>query len=354
MRHADLGRSGLRLPRVVFGAWAIGGWNWGGASDEASIRAIHASIDVGANAFDTAPVYGFGRSEEVLGRALRGRRNEVLLLTKIGLRWDDERGDVSFDTVDDGGTRRIVRRNARADSVRLEVERSLTRLGVETIDLIQVHWHDPATPLGETMEALVALRKEGKVREIGVSNFDVPLLEAAQAALGAVPLASTQPKYSLVVRDIERDVLPHCARENIGVIVYSPLEQGLLSGKVPSSRAFVDKDGRSRRATFKAGNRELVNDVIERVLLPIARAHDATIAQVAIAWTLAQPGVTAAIVGARKVEQARENAAAADIQLSSDEQIALRSAFEALSLDLRRPVALGARLKGYLARLLGR
>lgn len=354
MRHADLGRSGLRLPRVVFGAWAIGGWGWGGADDEASIRAIQASIDAGANAFDTAPVYGFGRSEEVLGRALRGRRDDVLLFTKIGLRWDDERGDVSFDTVDDNGTRRIVRRNARADSVRLEVERSLTRLGVETIDLLQVHWPDPATPLSETMETLVALRKEGKLRAIGVSNFDVPLLKSAQSALGAVPLASTQPKYSLVVREIERDVLPYCAREDIGVIVYSPLEQGLLSGKVTSSRAFVDKDGRSRRTTFKSANRELVNDVLERVALPIARAHGSSIAQVAIAWTLAQPGVTAAIAGARTPEQARENAAAADLELSPDEQLALRSAFEGLSLDLRRPVAFSARVKSYFARLLGR
>ncbi len=354
MRHADLGRSGLRIPRVVFGAWAIGGWGWGGADDEASMRAIHASIDAGANAFDTAPVYGFGRSEEVLGRALRGRRNEVLLLTKIGLRWDDPRGEISFDTVDDGGTRRVVRRNARADSVRLEVERSLTRLGTETIDLLQVHWPDPATPVAETMETLVALRKEGKLRAIGVSNFDVPSLKAAQAALGDVPLASTQPKFSLVVRDIERDVLPHCARQSIGVIVYSPLEQGLLSGKVTSSRAFVGQDGRSRRATFKSANRDLVNGVLERVARPIARAHDATLARVAIAWTLAQPGITAAIVGARTPEQARENAAAADIRLSPAEELALRTAFEALSLDLRRTVAFSARVKGYLARLLGR
>lgn len=354
MRHADLGRTGIRIPRVVFGAWAIGGWGWGGADDAASIRAIHASIDAGANAFDTAPVYGFGRSEDVLGRAIRGRRGEVLVFTKLGLRWDDEHGEVAFETVDDTGARRVVRRNARPESVRVEVERSLARLGVETIDLIQVHWPDTRTPVAETMAALLSLRDAGKVRAIGVSNFDVPLLESAQAALGAVPLASTQPKYSLVARDVEADVLPHCARAGIGVIVYSPLEQGLLTGRVASDRSFAPSDGRSRRPTFRTTNRAQVNSALESVAAPIAREHGATVGQVAIAWTLAQPGVTAAIVGARTPEQARENAAAADVVLSREEEAALRRAFESLKLDLSRPIDARGRLKGWIARLLGR
>ncbi|MBL8861869.1 MAG: aldo/keto reductase [Planctomycetes bacterium] len=354
MRHARLGRSDLRVPRVVFGAWAIGGWGWGGADDEASIRAVQASIEVGANAFDTAPVYGFGRSEEVLGRAIRGRRADVLLFTKVGLRWDDARGDVAFDALDDRGVRRVVRRNARADSVRLEVERSLARLGVETLDLVQVHWPDPRTPVAETMATLLDLRREGKVREIGVSNFDVPLLRVAQEALGAVPLASTQPKYSLVARDIERDVLPHCAREDIGVIVYSPLEQGLLTGRVGAARAFGEADGRSRRATFRARNRALVNAALELAAAPVARAHAATLGQVAIAWVLAQRGVTAAIVGARTAEQARENAAAAELDLSAPESDALRAAFESLPLDLTRAVSFSARIRGLVGRLLRR
>lgn len=354
MRHAELGRTGIRVPRVVFGAWAIGGWGWDGADDDASVRAIHASLDAGANAFDTAPVYGFGRSEEVLGRALRGRRESALVFTKIGLRWDDERGDVSFDSVDDRGVRRVVRRNARADSVRAEVERSLERLGCATVDLIQVHWPDPQTPIAETMDALLALRKEGKVRAIGVSNFDVPQLEAARAALRGVPLASTQPKYSLVARDVERDVLPWCAREGVGVIVYSPLEQGLLTGRVTAARSFGEKDGRSRRATFKDANRAQVNAALASVAEPIARRHGATLGQIAIAWTLAQPGVTSAIVGARTPEQARENAAAGDIVITTEDERALRSAFESLNLDLRKPLAPKSRLKGWLGRLLGR
>jgi aryl-alcohol dehydrogenase-like predicted oxidoreductase len=354
MRHAELGRSGMQIPRVVFGAWAVGGWGWGGADDEMSIRAIHASIDVGANAIDTAPVYGFGRSEEVVGRAIRGRRSEVLVFTKVGLRWDDERGDVAFETTDEKGIQRVVRRNARPWSVKHEVETSLERLGIETIDLIQVHWPDPKTPIAETMGALLALRDAGKVRAIGVSNFDVAQIGQTRAGLGDTPLASTQPKYSLVARDIERDVLPDCVREGVGVIVYSPLEQGLLSGRVPADRVFEPTDGRSRRATFRPENRARINAALESVAAPIAERHRATIGQVAIAWTLAQPGVTAAIVGARTPDQARENAAAADIALSAEEATSLRRAFEALRLDPSRPASGRGRLKSWVARWLGR
>lgn len=354
MRHAELGASGIRVPRVVFGAWAIGGWNWGGTDDAGAIRAIQASIDAGANAFDTAPVYGFGHSEEVLGRAIRARRAEVLICTKVGLRWDADHGEVAFKSTEPGGVQRVVRRDARPESVRLEVERSLARLGTDVIDLIQVHWPDVHTPVEDTMAALAALRDEGKVRAIGVSNFDVPLIERAQRALAPVPLASTQPKYSLVARDVEKAILPHCAREHVGVIVYSPLEQGLLTGRVPADRAFPEGDGRSRRPTFRASNRALVNAALAEVAAPIARSHGCTLGQVAIAWTLAQRGVTSAIVGARTVEQARENAAAADVVLSVEEERALRVAFESLALDLRRPVAFRSRLKGLIARWLGR
>lgn len=354
MRHAQLGRSDLCIPRVVFGAWAVGGWGWGGADDEASVRAIHASIDAGANAFDTAPVYGFGHSEIVLGRAIRDRRDEVIVCTKIGLRWDDERGDVAFETTDEKGIQRVIRRNARPWSVQHEVDKSLQRLGIETIDLIQVHWPDPKTPIAQTMGALLELRAAGKVRAIGVSNFDVAQLAEAQAGLGDIPLASTQPKYSLVAREIERDVLPYCVRESVGVIVYSPLEQGLLSGRVPAERTFDESDGRSRRATFRTENRARINAVLREVATPIAERHGITLGQLAIAWTLAQPGVTSAIVGARTPEQARENAAAADVILTREDESALRRAFESLQLDLRKPGAARSGLKGWIARLRGR
>jgi aryl-alcohol dehydrogenase-like predicted oxidoreductase len=202
---------------------------------------------------------------------------------------------------------------------------------------MQVHWPDAATPIEDTMGALLDLRRQGLVREIGLSNHGVDLLVRAKRALagteqGRVPLASTQPKYSLLARDVERDVLPWCHDESVGVLVYSPLEQGLLTGKVPASRSFDSTDGRHKRATFEAANRAKVNQVVESVLRPMAETHRATCAQVALAWVIAQPGVTAAIAGARTAAQAEENAGAAALQLSAAELAQVRSAFEALQL----------------------
>ncbi len=354
MQRRELGRSGIEVPAVVLGAWAIGGWNWGGADDEQSVRAIQASIDAGANAIDTAPVYGFGRSELVVGRAIQGRRRDVVLMTKVGLRWDDERGEVAFQALDDDGVRRTVRRNARPWSVKEEVEHSLKRLKVDVIDLIQVHWPDPQTPVEQTMEALLALRQAGKVRAIGVSNFDVPLLERAQSALGDVPLASVQPKYNLVARDVESGLLAHCRENGIGAIVYSPLEQGLLTGRVPAARTFPESDGRHKRPTFQPGNRARVNALLDTVVRPIAKRHGADVGQVVLAWTIAQPGVTAAIVGARTPEQARENAAAGDLRLEAQDLASIRTAFEALRLELPAKRAPAGRLRSLLKRLTGR
>ncbi len=340
------------MPVVVFGAWAIGGWNWGGSDDEAAVRAIQAGIDAGMNAIDTAPVYGFGRSEEVVGRALAGRRERARVLTKVGLRWDDPRGTKYFETVDQDGVAREVWRNSRPDSITREVEQSLARLRCSELDLVQIHWHDPSTPLAESLGALLELRRRGLVRAIGVSNFDVKLLEETRRALGDVPLASDQPKYSLVAREAEREVLPWCAKNGVGTLVYSPLEQGLLTGKVDAARTFPKSDGRHKRGTFTAENRARVNAVLERVVRPIAERHRATIGGVVIAWTVAQPGVTSAIVGARNAEQARENAAAGELRLASEELGAIRKAFEELELAGIAGVSPG--LKGLVKRLLGR
>jgi aryl-alcohol dehydrogenase-like predicted oxidoreductase len=266
-----------------------------------------------------------------------GRRDRVLVLTKLGLRWDDTQGQLWFETKDQNGVPRSVYRTARPESVRHEVEQSLRRLRIECIDLMQVHWPDAATPIEDTMGALLDLRRQGLVREIGLSNHGVDLLVRAKRALagteqGRVPLASTQPKYSLLARDVERDVLPWCHDESVGVLVYSPLEQGLLTGKVPASRSFDSTDGRHKRATFEAANRAKVNQVVESVLRPMAETHRATCAQVALAWVIAQPGVTAAIAGARTAAQAEENAGAAALQLSALELAQVRKAFEALQL----------------------
>jgi aryl-alcohol dehydrogenase-like predicted oxidoreductase len=350
MQRRQLGRSEIHVPVITFGAWAIGGWNWGGTDDEKAVRAIQAAIDAGIDAIDTAPVYGFGHSEQIVGRALRGRRERVIVMTKVGLRWDDTRGDLFFKTVDQDGIEREVRRNARPWSVTREVEDSLVRMGIETIDLIQVHWPDASTPIAQTMEALLDLKRAGKVRAIGVSNFKPEMLEEAQAALGDVPLASDQPKYNLVSREIEQDVLPWCRARDVGVIVYSPLDQGLLTGKVTAERTFATSDGRHKRPTFAADNRARVNALLQRVVQPIAARHRASIAQVVLAWTVAQPGITSAIAGARTPEQAIENAKAGDLELSPAELIEIHGAFEALELSTPGT----SRLKRFVKRILGR
>ncbi|MCP3915542.1 MAG: aldo/keto reductase [bacterium] len=327
MQLRTLGETDLSIPPIVFGAWAIGGWCWGGADDEQSIEAIRASIDAGASAIDTAPVYGFGRSEEVVGRAIAGRTGEVVVMTKVGLRWDLTDGDRFFETEDGNGDSITIYRNSRPESIRWEVEQSLARLGVERIDLCQVHWHDPTTPIEDTMGALAALVGEGKIRAVGVSNYTVEQMQEAQRALGAVPLASDQPKYSLVARGIEADVLPWAREHSVGVLAYSPLEQGLLTGSVRADRRFPPGDARNKRPTFQPAFRSRVNDILDSVVAPIAERHGASIGQTVLAWTIAQPGMTAVLVGARSAAQARENAAAGAVQLEPAECAAIDAAF---------------------------
>ena len=333
MNRRRLGQSPLEVPTVILGAWAIGGWQWGGSDDVAAVHAIQAGIDAGMNAIDTAPIYGFGHSEEIVGHAVGGRREEVLLLTKVGLRWDDPRGEFYFKSADLSGKPREIWRNCRPDSIVTEVEQSLRRLRTSYLDLVQIHWHDPTTPLADSMGALARLVEQGKVRAVGVSNFPPALLQEAQLELGSIPLASNQPKYSLVAREAENRILPWCREHGIGAIVYSPLEQGLLTGKVPAQRSFPLDDGRHKRATFTPENRARVNALLEREVLPIARRHKATLAQVVLAWTVAQPGVTSAIAGARTPEQALENAAAGSLVLDPLELGTIRLGFEQLQLS---------------------
>ncbi len=348
MQRRRLGRSDLQVPVVCFGAWAIGGWQWGGHDDERAVRAIQAAIDCGMDAIDTAPVYGFGHSERVVGRAIAGRRERVVVMTKVGLRWDDTRGQLAFETTDLQGRKLRVHRNCRPWSVRWEVEHSLQRLGVETIDLVQIHRPDLTTPIPDTMGALLELRREGKLREIGVSDFSVRMMEEAQRALGDVALASDQPKYNLLDRAIEREILPWAREREVGVLVYSPLEQGLLTGKVPAERTFSPDDARSGRGTFAPEARARVNAALDRSLRPIAKRHGATLAQVAIAWAIAQPGITSAIVGARTEEQVRENAAAGDLKLEAAELTELQASFEGVLPGANSPLK---RLEGFLWRL---
>lgn len=327
MQYRQLGQSELRVPTVIFGAWAVGGWYWGPQDDEESVRSLRAAIDAGITCIDTAPMYGMGHSEEIVGRAIQGRRDQVLIATKCGLRWDTPNEGVDYFVCKmPDGSEHPIRRNLHKRAILEEVEQSLRRLGIDAIDLYQCHRPDASSPVEETMDALVTLKDQGKIRAIGVSNFPPELLAEC---LEHGPLASDQPPYSLLGRDAEADVLPFCREHNVGVIVYSPLEQGLLTGKVTMDRAFPETDYRRNKPWFRPNNRRRVLDALEEIR-PIAEAHDATLAQLIIAWTVAQPGVTAAIVGARTREQARENARAGDLRLGADEVQQVRSVFERL------------------------
>ena len=329
-----LGQSSLSVSPVILGAWSYGGWYWGGAKDDASIRAIHASIDAGITSIDTAPVYGFGRSEEVVGRAIADRRERVQILTKVGLRWDTDEGAHFFDTSDAEGKTRRITRNLRPESIRLEVERSLTRLGVDHIDLVQCHWPDPSTPIPDSMGALAALVEEGKVGAVGVSNFSPEQMAEATASLGDVPLASNQPRYSLLHRQIERDVLPHARENAIGVIVYSPMARGILTGKVDLARTFPKGDGRADEPLYHPENRAMVLAALAQIE-NVASEAGCSLANLAVAWVLHQPGVTAALVGARTAAQAEENAAAMAVDLSSEVQERVRAVFEGVRINKR-------------------
>ncbi len=327
MELRALGRSDLRVPPIIFGAWAAGGWYWGGSDDDAAIAAIRRSLDLGMTCIDTAPMYGCGRSEEVVARAIEGRRAEAIVATKCGLRWDREEGEFFFEDVHPATKKPMrVYRNLRPASIAEECDRSLRRLRIERIDLYQCHWPDATAAVEDAMDAMVRLQEAGKIRAIGVSNFTP---DRIRRCLERGPVASNQPKYSLLTREIEADVLPFCRERGVASIVYSPLEQGLLTGKVGMDRTFPDDDYRSDQAWFKPPNRRRVLDALALVR-PIAERHGCTLGQLAIAWTIGEPGVTAAIVGARSPAQVEENAGGARVALAPGERREVRAAFEAL------------------------
>jgi len=326
MELRQLGKSDLKVTPVVFGAWAIGGWFWGGTDDAEAVTAIRAAVDAGINTIDTAPMYGFGHSEEIVGKALKGIRDKVIVATKCGLRWNRTDGDFHFVAQDEQNRSHRIYKVLKPDSIIEECELSLKRLNVDVIDLYQCHWPDTTTPIADTMGALMKLKEQGKIRAIGVSNFTPAMM---RECLTAAPLASDQPKYSLLAREIEADVLPFCRENGIGVIVYSPLAQGLLTGKVTMDRQFAPGDLRVNTPWFQPQNRQRVLDALGRIR-PIADAHRATLGQVAINWVINTPGVTSAIVGARNAAQVRENVHAAEFRLSEEEQSFIRSTFESL------------------------
>jgi len=305
MKTKRLGNSDLDITPIGFGAWAIGGsgweFGWGDQDDKDSIAAIHRALELGVNWIDTAAVYGMGHSEEVVGSALScwsGTRPYVF--TKCGLLWDDQG---------------YVHRDLHANSIRRECENSLRRLKVDVIDLYQIHW--PSEDLEEGWGEMARLQKEGKIRWIGVSNFDASQLRRAERI---AQITSLQPPYSLVRREIEPDILPYCQSHGIGVIVYSPMQSGLLTGAMTHERIakLPDSDWRSRDPEFRELKLSKNLALVER-LRKVGQKYGAPPGQIAVAWVLRNPAVTAAIVGARSAQQVEQNVGAADLHLSNDD-----------------------------------
>ena len=306
MEKRKLGNSTCEITRLGVGAWAMGGggWEfaWGPQDDNQSIESIHEALDRGMNWIDTAAVYGLGHSEEVVSRALEGRKSRPWVFTKCELVWNEQRQ---------------ISRSLKAESIRKECEASLRRLKVDVIDLYQIHWPEPDADIEEGWTELARLKEAGKIRYIGVSNFNVAQMRRAQSI---TPITSLQPRYSLLSREIEKEILPYCLQNNIGVIVYSPMYSGLLSGAMTRERiaSFPADDWRKRNANFKepllTRNLHLAD-----LLREMGSRHGSTAGEVAIAWTLRHPAVTGAIVGIRNREQVAGIIGAGALHLSASE-----------------------------------
>ncbi|KPJ88391.1 MAG: aldo/keto reductase [Spirochaetes bacterium DG_61] len=330
MEFRELGESGLKVSVITFGAWAIGGWMWGGQDRKEALAGIQRALDLGVTSIDTAPAYGFGLSEEIVGEAIRGKRDRVQILTKFGLRWDTDKGVFYFDSQDNDGKPVNIHKYAGKESVIRECEQSLKRLDTDYIDLYQIHWADSTTPIEETMEACSLLVQQGKVRAVGVCNYSVDQMKTAEKVL---KLASNQIPYSMINRGMEDEVIPYCMKMNRGVLAYSPLQRGLLTGKIKPGHSFGPGDHRPSSSFFTEGNINRVLDFLE-ALRPIAGDKNATLAQLVIRWTIQRPGITVALVGVRNPKQAEENAKAFNVKLSEEEVQKIDTLLAALKLDL--------------------
>jgi len=330
MNKRKLGKSGLLVSPIALGAWAIGGWMWGGSNKKDSIKAIHACLDHGITSIDTAAIYGFGRSEKIIREAIRGKRDRFEIFTKAGMLWQGTKGEYYFTTEDNEGNRRDIYKYSGKESIIRECEESLQRLGTDYIDLYQIHWPDPTTPLEETMEALRLLQQQGKIRAAGVSNYSVEEMERAGKV---IELSSNQVPYSMVRREIEQDIVPWCIANHCGILAYSPLQRGLLTGKITPDYPFRPGDSRPETPHFKINNLIRINQLLEK-LKPLAQGKNATLSQLVIMWTLQQPGITVALVGARNSKQVKENAGAGLVTLSEGDLGFIDEELAKLHLDL--------------------
>jgi len=306
MEYRRLGTSDIMISVIGLGTWAIGGWSWGGTDVEKSIEAIRAFIDNGGNFIDTAPVYGLGLAEEIVGKAIKGKREKVILATKCGLVWDTEKGSFFFQEEDKG-----VHRYLGKESIKKEVDKSLKRLNTDYIDLYQIHWLDRTTPVEDIVDALLEIKKAGKVREIGICNAGTLEIEEF---IRHIKIQSDQEKFNMIDMEARFDNIPYCVKNNISFIAYSPLEKGLLSGKITMDRTFPKEDARSYESRFSPQVRGKILNLLSE-FDKLKTKYNITTAQLTLAWTRMIPGVSCLLVGARNVEQVLENLGSSEVFL---------------------------------------
>ena len=325
MQYRTLGKTNISASAVALGTWAIGGGPWWGDSDDnQSIKAIQAAIAAGVTMIDSAPAYGFGHSEEVVGKAIKGQRDKVILSTKCGLWWKDDRGTSFFEMGD-----KHVKRCLLPATIVEEVEISLRRLGTDYIDLYHTHWpslEPDKYPIDDTMQCLMKLKEDGKIRAIGASNVDLDHIKQYQAA-GI--LDAIQPRYSMLDREIEKEILPYCLANGISALAYSPLEQGLLTGKIGMNQTFPEGAYRNNIPWYRPANREKVLNMLEG-WTDLLSKYNCSLSQLAIAWTMAQEGITFVLCGARKETHVSDNVGAADLELDAADLSRIRQDAEAL------------------------
>lgn len=316
MEYRKIGKSDLELSVITFGAWAAGGWMWGSTDRNDAIGAIRASYDLGVTSIDTAPIYGQGDSEEIVGDAIKGiSRDKLQIVTKFGMRWDLDKGDFGFKSKNNEGKDIDIYKYAGKESVIYECEQSLKRLGTDYIDLYQIHWPDVTTPISETFEAVSRLIEQGKVRYAGVCNYSAAQLKEADQTLEIV---SNQIPFSMVNRGVEEETVPYCIENNKSVLAYSPMERGLLTGKITPDYKFEEGDHRKGVKFFTPESIEKTNAFLAKIK-PLADEKNASLSQLVLRWTVERPGITIALVGARNAKQSVQNAEAINIKLSNDE-----------------------------------
>jgi aryl-alcohol dehydrogenase-like predicted oxidoreductase len=300
---------------VIIGTWAIGGWMWGGTNKKDAIEAIQTSVENGINSIDTAPVYGFGVSEEIVGEAIKPYKNKVKIFTKFGLIWHKKTSNHYFSSKTNSGKDIDVYKHAGKDSIIYECEQSLKRLGIEAIELYQIHWPDITTNVDESMEALNILKDQGKIKYAGVSNYDKQLLSEA---LKTTNIVSNQIPFSIINRKTEKETIPFCKDNNVSILAYSPLQKGLLTGKFKPGHVFNSGDHREKDPFFSGEMIFKTNDFLNKIK-NLAGLLNCSLAQLVLAYTLNIRGISSVIIGARNKKQALENVGCMDISLTNDQ-----------------------------------